>query len=249
MIALPPPVDVPVEASANSPSSAEHAGAESGLLETLGGMFSSSSPQPTTQKPSASVDHGGPISSNGNETLTAEQIAQLDALSSPIGDVPGDPAAAGVGDPAAAGMLAVLDNVAFTTEDVTDALTEFFAFLGERFGSDHWQLSERQGRMLGGPSAQLANAMWAKLREKLPDILTNWCETTPGATAFLMAFGIVVVPKVMKQVKLSRSADVREKDVQRETQQPEAAPAPRKSPQRATAPGGIPAAAGIIGGN
>jgi hypothetical protein len=58
--------------------------------------------------------------------------------------------------------------------------------------------------MLGRPAAQMANAMWVKLQQYVPDILGRWCESTPGATALLMACGIVVGPKIATQVKLSR---------------------------------------------
>ena len=94
--------------------------------------------------------------------------------------------------------------MAFEPQDVQDTICEFFEWMAERFDSDHWKLSERQARMLGKPSAILADAMWRKLTALLPDIIGQWCESTPGATAFLFAFGIVVVPKVKKQFTISR---------------------------------------------
>jgi hypothetical protein len=97
-----------------------------------------------------------------------------------------------------------MDAVAFEEQDVRDMTEEFFAWLAVRFDSDHWQLKERQSRILCRPLTQVLNSLWVKLRERLPDIIAQWCESTPGATALLMAAGIVIVPKVMTQVRLSR---------------------------------------------
>jgi hypothetical protein len=95
-------------------------------------------------------------------------------------------------------------QVAFEPQDVQDVLCEFFDWCAERFQSEHWSLTERQARMLGRPTAQLLNSLWVKLQGVLPDILARWCETTPGATAFILAAGIVVVPKVTTQIGISR---------------------------------------------
>lgn len=185
------------------------------------------------QTQSASADHGTPIS------LSGEQQQQLNAVPDVIGDT--QPAAAGVPNAGASSMLSVLDNVAFSEQDVTDALTEFFSYLSGRFDSEHWLLTERQQRMLGGPTAQLVNGVWAKLRTKLPDILARWAESTPGATAFMMAFGIVVVPKVMAQVKLSREkqspAPVKAETAERK---------PAAKVQQTAGP--VPVATGFVGG-
>jgi hypothetical protein len=121
-----------------------------------------------------------------------------------IGESPEEgaiPAAAGqVEDP----IAALMAQVAFEEEDVKDTLAEFFDWMSERFKSDHWKLTDRQSRILGRPSAQLLNSIWAKLQDYLPDILARWCETTPGATAFILACGIVVLPKAKKQFTISR---------------------------------------------
>ena len=122
-----------------------------------------------------------------------------------IGD---DPAAAGGPVQAASetddAIAQLMAHVAFEPQDVQDVIAETFDWLSERFKSDHWKLTDRQARMLGRPSAQLLNSMWAKLSAYIPDILSRWCEETPGATAFLLACGMVVVPKVMQQVSISR---------------------------------------------
>lgn len=139
------------------------------------------------------------------EPLTAEQEHILSDVPEFLGDEPAAPAgSAGLEAGEDDAVSALMAQVAFEPQDVQDTISEFFDWLAERFQSDHWKLSDRQARMLGKPSAQLANALWGKLTLLLPDIIGRWCESTPGATAFLFAFGIVVVPKVKKQVSISR---------------------------------------------
>jgi hypothetical protein len=142
------------------------------------------------------------------DPLTPEQEHILADVPQFIGDAPATAAPGDQGEPGGGGeddaIAALMAQVAFEPQDVQDTICEFFEWLAERFQSHHWKLSDRQARMLGKPSAILANAMWSKLSALLPDIIGQWCESTPGATAFLFAFGIVVVPKVKKQFSLSR---------------------------------------------
>lgn len=229
---LPAPVDV----------SEEKGKENSSLLDSLGSMFQSQSP--TSQNQSQSENLSGTDSSISGKTLTSEDHAQLNAVPDVIGDEPTSESASAEMDSGAA-MVSLLDNVAFSEQDVTDTLTELFSWAADKFESDHWKLTERQQRMLGGPTTQIVNVMWIKLREKLPDILARWCESTPGATAFLMAFGIVVVPKAMKQVKLSRA---KRNVITAETSQAVDAPAPKRPQPIWPTSIGIPEASGIIGG-
>lgn len=122
-------------------------------------------------------------------------------------------------------ISALMAQVTFEPQDVQDLLEEFFDSLAERFESDHWKLTDRQARMLGKPAAQLANALWAKLMQFLPDVLSRWCESTPGATAFLFAVGIVVVPKVKTQISISRQRVRKAQQTVRDVQpRPQAVP-------------------------
>ncbi len=237
---LPAPVDVPLETAPNAESSAEPK--NESLLESLSGMFQRPSPTIQSESPKAS----GTESETHGDPLTPEQQAQLNAVPDTIGDdVPtiedGSSAVSGPADSVLSGL-----DIAFSEQDVTDTLTELFGWLADKFDSEHWKLTERQQRMLGGPTTQIVNATWTKLKTKLPDILARWCESTPGGTAFIMAFSIVVVPKAMKQVKLSR--EKRTVRVEGKTATEEK-PAPRRSPQPAPTGAGIPAASGIIGGD
>ena len=99
-------------------------------------------------------------------------------------------------------VRALMEQVSFEYEDVRDMLGELFDYLSEKMDSEHWKLTERQARILGKPAHTLVNALWQKLLIMLPDILGKWCETTPGAAAFIAACGIVIGPKIWKQKRL-----------------------------------------------
>jgi hypothetical protein len=166
------------------------------LTEKVKGLF---------QKAQASADSpkGSELSST-SEPLSPESERILSAIPDHIG--PGEPGEGGAStvDDAGDPIAALMAQVAFETQDVQDTLCELFDWLGERFESDHWKLTDRQARMMGRPTAQLLNSIWAKLQNLLPDILARWCEETPGATAFILACGIVVAPKIGKQIVISR---------------------------------------------
>lgn len=146
---------------------------------------------------------------------------------------PGDPAGAPAPEPEDP-IAALMAQVAFEEQDVRDTLEELFEWIGERCESDHWKLTERQSRILGRPAAQMMNSIWAKLQAYIPDILSRWCETTPGATAFILAAGLVVVPKVRKQITLTRerraAAAMPKTQRQVSPAQPPSAPAPGPKP-------------------
>lgn len=153
-------------------------------------------PQPETQaesQPSLTASYGD-AGAIDERILTAVPEVIGETLPEPGQEV------AGAADP----VSSLMAMVAFEEDDVRDTLGELFDWLAERFKSEHWRLNERQARMLGKPGTLLANAMWAKLQAYLPDVLGKWCETTPGALAFLTACGIVIGPKVMQQVRISR---------------------------------------------
>jgi len=158
--------------------------------------------------------------------LSEESRRLLSSVPDSIGgeaDDPGGPAEL-PGDDAIAGLMAM---VAFEPQDVQDTLCEFFDWTAERFKSDHWRLTERQARMLGKPTSLLLNSLWARLCLILPDIIGRWASKTPGASAFLLAAGVIVVPKIAKQVQISR-ARKKTRPVIQPSQRPE--PAPRPDP-------------------
>lgn len=214
-----------------------------GLLDGLGDLFngrpsasSSSNPSAEAASSQRSTD-SSPTSSS--DPLPAEVEAKLSAVPDVIGATepePGDGAELGRDD-----IDAMMASVAFAEEDVRDLCEEFFEALAARFHSDHWKLSERQSRILVRPLTQLLNSVWAKLRERIPDLLARWCEDMPGLTGTLLAAGIVIGPKVAKQVRIPRTQPAAPKQV-------EAAREPAVTKQH-SAPAGpaIPVRGGIIG--
>jgi hypothetical protein len=193
---LPEPIDVAAARVQQNPPPKQ----DGGLLAEIGSLFTGADNPGVMAPPSAASSAASSIST---DSLPPESERLLSSVPDFIGgeaDDPGGPADVPDQDPVAALMA----QVAFEPQDVQDVIAEFFDWLAERFDSDHWKLNERQARMLGRPAAQLANSMWLKLQNYLPDILSKWCEETPGATAFILACGIVVFPKVQKQVAISR---------------------------------------------
>ncbi len=201
---LPPPVELESEARKEPEPQKQN-----GFLESVGSLFVSQpkeSPGPSVHSspPQTENENHSSKSSGSGSALPADTERKLDAVPDVIGD---DPIAAQEGSASlsADDFSSLLDAIAFEEQDVRDVLEETFEWLSERFESDHWKLTDRQARMLCRPTAQLLNSIWVKLRDRLPEVLARWCESTPGAAAFLTAFGIVVVPKAMKQVTLSRA--------------------------------------------
>lgn len=211
---LPHPID-PASAPAEQP--------KSGLFGKLLGRNQSSKPSPAGE------------SSGGSGAVPSDVQAQLDRIPDTIAEQPGEEhqgeAAISSGD-----IRNLMEMVAFEEQDIRDLLTEGFEWLADRFQSEHWKLTERQGRMLGKPAAQLANSLWQKLCVYLPEVLGAWIANTPGAAATLMACGVVIGPKVMLQVRLNR---------QRRGVPNKSAPA-KPAPQPMAEAGGIPASAGMV---
>lgn len=138
-------------------------------------------------------------------------------------------------------IRSLMIEISFEEQDVAEFLAESFDWLSQIMGSDHWKLTERQVRMLKGPTQRLLTSMWAKLLDRLPEAVVRWCENTPGAAAFLVTFGIVVAPKAMEQIA-----------IRKERKQSKTIDAPQKTPhqpakQEPSGMGGIPVATGIVG--
>ena len=85
-----------------------------------------------------------------------------------------------------------------------DLAVWLFEWLAETYQSEHWKLSAEQADRIARPATKLANAVWIKLQERLPDKIATWLESTPGAMGLLIAGGFIVVPRVKKQLQLSR---------------------------------------------
>jgi hypothetical protein len=200
---------------------------------------------------SKSMDSGNGSDAPSSEKLPAETEAQL----SKVPDVIGDDAGKGSGEAELTSddVRSLIESVGdFEEEDVKAVLEETFDWLSEYFGSTHWKLTERQMRIMGRPTTRMVNALWEKLKEILPDILGKWLQSVPGAAAFLMAAGIVVVPKVKRQYTLSQQArkqhvpiqDVADRLADKISKNSEAAAAVIRNQPGAF----VPEATGVIGG-
>lgn len=147
-----------------------------------------------------------PISEPGlDEPLSAEAERLLSGVPSSIGGEEAEALPGGEVEPDDSDAIAALmAGVSFEESDVRETLCEIFDWIADKAESDHWKLSERQARIWGRPTAQLANACWMKLQLLLPEIFGQWCQTFPGLFGFVTVGAIVVGPKVGKQIKISR---------------------------------------------
>jgi hypothetical protein len=159
----------------------------------------------TFQKNGAASDRPSGSSSisepKPGQPLTQEQEQILDEAFDEIGvakPAPGqqEPAISGEGAVAAA----MLPDITFDPEQVEDVLGEAFHWIAEKFDSAHWELTEKQSRMLGRPTAQLLTTLCSRL----PEFLLRWCDATPGLAGMAITGVIVVGPKVAQQVAISR---------------------------------------------
>lgn len=139
--------------------------------------------------------------------MSAEAERILAGVSPRIGDsadtdIPGD--AGSVEDADAAELAGLMDMVQFTPEDTAAAVATLCESMDRWFDSDVWALSQAQQKLIGRPYAQLANALWGRLKLRLPGFLTAACESTPGLMGALMATGMVFGPKAYQQWNVSR---------------------------------------------
>lgn len=189
---LPPPVEMPSQPGLRIheviPSQAD-SGQHSGI--------SSTEPRP-----------GQPLSPE-SEHILHEMPGSIGAQ--PAGQVEPPIGIADAESVAAAAMLSELASaITFEEQDVRELLEMGFGWMAEKFESDHWRLSERQSKIIGRPAAQLATSLWVKVCQFLPEWLMRAAETTPGLAGFVLGSGIVVGPKVMQQMRISKTRKVRD---------------------------------------
>lgn len=198
-----------------------------GILAGIGNLFS---PEKAPSQPDADFAPGSKITS---DSLPPESERLLHAVPDVIGseaDDPVGPAQLPDQDPVAALMA----QVAFEPQFVQDLFEEFHSYLARLLDSEHWEMTDRQARMIRGPATQLLNSMWTNLQSYLPDIFSRWCEQTPGATAFFLAISIVDGPKIPQQIAISR-----ERARQRPLVQEKPKPTPIQSARPPQPPVGI----------
>jgi len=243
---LPEPIQVETLTSAAKPSEPEKTSLLASAVTSLKSAFLPSKPEVAV----GSSEKSAPSSIGGSaaEPLPPETEAALKRIPDRIEDPVGgelDAAEFGSDD-----LREMIESVDFEEQDVKDLLAELFDYLAEKFKSDHWRLTERQMRLLGGPTSKMANLLWIKFKKLLPDLFEKWLTSIPGFASFALACGIVVVPKVRKQWAITREAKKRNVPIERLAEEV------RKKPAAAAAvainePGafGIPEASGMIGGN
>lgn len=161
----------------------------------------SSEPLPTFLN-STEPKPGEPLSQD------AEQLLQdvPESVGGPVGEVQSPANQSDAESIAAASMMSeIASAITFEEDDVRAVLEEGFSWLAERFESEHWKLTERQSKVIGRPAAQLLTSLWGRVCEFLPDWMMRAADSTPGLAGFVLATGIVVGPKVMTQIKVSRT--------------------------------------------
>lgn len=207
-----------------------------GVESLMGSGESQPASQPNSQHGLPFENQSGGDSSGGENAEVRERLNSIPDIIGP-GEEPGEP-----GEPEITSeeVREILIVVQFSEQDVKDLLSELFDWLSELMGSDHWKLTERQARILTGPTHRMLASIWAKLLQRLPDAVVKWCEETPGAAAFLVALGIVATPKALQQRRVWKGKKERRTV---EGEKPEPAPADVR-----TGDGPIPTATGIIGG-
>jgi hypothetical protein len=233
--AAPLPEPVEVGGPEVRPASAE----EKSLLSKLfGGDQSNPNPSTPQHNPAPSgiesvTGSGGSSIPNCSEPLSAEAERILAGVPATVGgeaDDPGGPAdfsgSALPGSDDAAELVALMDCVMFTPEDVAGTVAEWCDHLATWLDSDHWRISEGQQRLLGKPYATLANGMWGKVKQMLPGWLASTCETTPGLAGSFMVTAAVFGPKVMQQLIVSRMKKKAGPRIVKPNNEPAPAPAP-----------------------
>jgi hypothetical protein len=225
------PLPEPVEESRPGPVLV-HQEEESGLLSGIGNLFKPKAAEAPTQS-------AAPSSGSSPDSLTPEAQRLLASVPDSIGADPADPgdAAELPDEDAIAGLMAM---VAFEPQDVQDMLCELFDWWSELswINSPHWKLTDRKARIIGRPTAMLLNSCWSQLQTIIPGLLGRWMESTPGASAALLAWGIVVGPMAAKQIAISRERKKRRPVIAQPIRPEPSVPSPSKPPAGdATGPG------------
>lgn len=166
---------------------------------------------------------------SASSSISAEQVAELASVPDTIGGeaaAPGAPATPGAGE--LDEMVEFLQSMGIDEDDMQEWLSEGCEFLAERFKSEHWKLTDRQGRMLAKPYTACANKLWIKMLDWLPDFLSNLAKASPEAAAMVISTAVVFGPKVAKQFVLSRSRkELPKKSAEDKPQQVKEVPKPK----------------------
>ena len=172
---LPPPI--PIQGPQADPFEIEGIFPNPGVGSQPSPAISSTEPRP-----------GQPLSPEAESILSGiDGIGEAESSAGESG--------AAVGD-----LAGIIPQIRFNAQTVEKVLREGFDWLADRFGSDHWKLTDNQAEMLGAPVADVLSSLFSKL----PDFLTRWCDTTPGLGALVVAGAVVIGPKVATQMAMVR---------------------------------------------
>lgn len=94
----------------------------------------------------------------------------------------------------------MLIEMKFDVQETQDLFLLAFHRIADWFDSAHWELDEVEARALAKPATRMLSSFYSRL----PEVITHWCDSTPGLGAFLAMSAIVIVPKAKYQMAISR---------------------------------------------
>jgi hypothetical protein len=175
--------------------------------------------------------------SSTSEPLSAESERLLGGVPDHIG---GNGAAADPPDAAGNRIAAMVDSLVIKPEHVDVLIEGLFKGASWFFDSDHWLVSPLEARVLSQPGAEMLNYIWLSHRDEISNRFVEWMLSTPGALGLIMGGGIILGPRIVQQVKVSRE--------RRPAVSVPRQPAP-DAPQTRPAPRPVPRAGETTGGN
>lgn len=178
-----------------------------GVIGKLRGLFNN--PQPVTGSPKPDVPASAkPFPTSEPAPLPADTERQLAAVPDVIGEersselVAIDDAGADLSNQARIGELVELGYV--DAEQAGDIAGDIFDYLAVRFDSDHWKLKPNNRERIGRPFAASVNGAIQAVLDYLPDSASVIAAAHPEWAAFGLAIGGAIVPRALKQLKVSR---------------------------------------------
>lgn len=164
-----------------------------GLLSGIAGMF-------REKKPAAVPSSAPSANSSTSEPLSAESERLLNSVPDSIGGEPG-----GIDEPGEGGQLsAMIDGLVFKPEHVEVLMRGIFKALGWFFDAEHWELSDSETGWVTEPATQMLNFLWLDNRDDISNRMLTWVMNTPGALGLLIGGGVVLGPRISKQMSLAR---------------------------------------------
>lgn len=227
-----------------------------GLLESvasgLRGMFDlpSQSPQPEAAAAASSLgsENSSTVPGKTSETITADAERKL----TDVPDVIGEPVeASGSAEETTDETLSALELSRvdalcelgyFDKTFAAEALDDIFGGLADRFESEHWKLKPERRDKIARPLCAVMNETMDAVMSALPGAAGDAARSHPEFAMLAVALGSAVLPRALKQVRISRA---RAASGERKPAQPDS---PRVV-KVATGRGDIPVFTGTFGGS